>query len=488
MEEKKRKKQSPTSELESGRLMPQARELEEAVLGAILLEKTAIETAGNILSPNMFYDKVHELIFNACVTLESDKKPIDMLTVIEQLLKDGNLETVGGRTYVTNLLQKVVSSVHLEYHCLVVKEKYLHRRLIEVCSANLALGFDEMEDIDETIAKLNIEIEQLQEIIVGKSETSHISKAAKQSIEEMFVRIDNFKKGITSGIPTGFSDLDRLTNGWQPEKFVVLAARPGVGKTSIAIKLARKAAKHGIPVAFFSLEMGETELTDRMIIAEAQLNADDYNSGAILPPEWSRAETAVTNISRLPIYIDDNSKVTVGNIVNKARLLKKQGKCGMVIIDYLQLITPNIRQGRTREQEVSETSRLLKVHAKELKVPFIVLCQMNREIESEKGREPRLSDLRESGSIEQDADIVIFISRPGMYVEELRDKKTGELLENYIELLVKKHRGGKLGKIQVKHNDSMTEFYDWDYRGQTQQTPYQREIKNYYEKEEAMPF
>ena len=471
---------------ETGRIQPQARDLEEAVLGAIMLEKTAFEIVNNILSPEMFYDKTHELIFTACAELDDDRKPIDMLTIVDQLRKTGTLEAVGGVSYIAQLSQKVVSSAHLEYHCLVVKEKYIRRKLIEVCLKNSSLGFDETEDIDDTIALLNSELERLQEDIVGKGGANHISGAVKKSIEQMFIRINNRKQGITPGIPTGFMDLDALTNGWQPEKFIVIAARPGVGKTSIAIKLARKAAKHGTSVSFFSLEMGETELTDRMIIAEAQINADDYNSGEIQPAERSWAETAMTNISRLPIYIDDNSKATVGNIVNKARLLKKQGKCGMVIIDYLQLITPNTRQGRTREQEVSEMSRLLKIHAKELKVPFIVLCQMNRDIESEK-REPKLSDLRESGSIEQDSDIVIFISRPGMYLDEVRDKNTNELLENYIELHVKKHRGGKLGKVKVKHNESMTEFYDWDYRSQAQQAlpQTQREIKDY---EQEMPF
>ena len=474
------KRQSPISTCETGRIMPQARELEEAILGAVLLEKTAFETASNILSPEMFYDKTNELIYTACHELAVENKPIDLITVVEQLRKNGTLESVGGISYIAKLSQEVVSSAHLEYHARIVAQKYISRRLIEVCMESISLGFDETQDIDETIAKLNTEVERLQEDVIGKSDITHISEAAKKSIEQLFVRIDNRKEGITPGIPTGFTDLDKLTNGWQPEKFIVLAARPGVGKTSIAIKLARKAASKGTPVAFFSLEMGETELTDRMIIAEAQVNADDYNSGAIQPPEWSRAETAMSNICRLPIYIDDNSKATVGNIVNKARLLKKQGKCGMVIIDYLQLITPNIRQGRNREQEVSEISRLLKIHAKELKVPFIVLCQMNRDIESEK-REPRLSDLRESGSIEQDSDIVIFINRPGMNVEELRDKKTNELLENYIELLIKKHRGGKLGKVKVKHNDSITEFYDWDYRGQSKQADSKLQIKNYYE-------
>jgi replicative DNA helicase len=475
--------------------MPQATELEEAVLGAVMLEKTAFETASNILVPEMFYSEAHKLIWKAFIALDAERKPIDILTVFEQLRKFGNIETVGGASSLAELSQKVVSSAHLEYHCEVLKDKYLHRRLITVCSENISRGFDETEDIDETVAKLNSEVESMQESIVGKSKTTHISEAGKESIGRMHIRIANRRDGITPGVPTGFVELDRITNGWQPEKFIVLAARPGVGKTSLALKFARKAAKQGTPVAFFSLEMGETELADRMIIAEAQISADAYNSGEIQMPEWSKAEMAMHAISRLPIYIDDNPKATVGNIVNKARLLKKQGKCGMVIIDYLQLITPNVRQNRNREQEISEISRLLKIQAKELRVPFIVLCQMNREFEKEsektKKRKPRLSDLRESGSIEQDSDIVIFIDRPGMDVEELRDATTNEKIDkNIVFLYIKKHRGGKMGEIMLKHNDSMTDFYDWDYRGQARQIlPPKREIKNYYEPAtESVPF
>jgi replicative DNA helicase len=484
MKQKQHEKQSVTSNLETGRIMPQASELEEAILSAVMLEKTAFGIAGNILTSDMFYVRSHELIFTACSELEAERKPIDLLTVVDQLRKDGNLEYCGGTSYIASLSMKSVSSAHLEYHCLVVKERYIARRLIEVCSASVTLGFDETEEIDETIANLNSEIERLQESVVGKRETNHISEAAQNSIQQMHVRIADRRDGITAGITTGFADLDKITNGWKPEKFIVLAARPGVGKTSIAIHLAKQAAKKGVPVVFFSLEMGETELTDRMIISEADISADNYNSGAIEPPEWSRAETAMQSISRLPIYIDDNPKVTIANITNKARLLKKQGKCKMAIIDYLQLITPNLKTGRSREQEVSEISRLLKVNAKELKIPFVVLCQMNRDIESEK-REPRLSDLRESGSIEQDADIVMFINR----INELRDKKTNDLIdENIIELIIRKHRGGKTGKVMIKHNESMTSFYDFDYTGISRTAPMQNhEYKNYYEKPE-MPF
>jgi replicative DNA helicase len=470
------------------RIMPQATELEEAVLGAILIEKTALETAMNILSPEMFYDKKNEIIFNACLSLEAERKPIDILTVIDQLRREGNIESAGGELHVAHISRKFISSDRIEYHSFILKDKYLHRKLAEVGLRTASLGFDETQEIDEAIASSNSEIESLQEAVIGKDESCHISEVAKKSLEQMHIRIANRRDGITPGIPTGFVDLDRITNGWQPEKFIVLAARPGVGKTSLAIKFARTAAKQGTPVAFFSLEMGKTELIDRMIIAEAQVSADAYNSGEIQMPEWSKAETAITAICRFPIIINDNPKVTVGNIVNKARLLKKQGKCGMVIIDYLQLITPNVRQNRNREQEISEISRLLKIHAKELKVPFIVLCQMNREYDKEnKSRIPRLSDLRESGSIEQDSDIVIFIDRPGMNGKKVQDQYDN-YLENLVILYFKKHRGGKIGTIKLKHNDSMTDFYDWDNMGQDPQMPAKWEYRNYYKPEERDDF
>ena len=473
------KEQQYTSDF--GRVMPQALDFEEAVLSAILIEKYAFETASNIISMDMFYSDANRIIFETCSSLKFERIPIDLLTVSGRLRETGRMEECGGISYFSRLSQIVLSSAHIEAHCLTIKEKYLRRKLIEICLTDASIGYDESEDIVDLIDKINMEIEQLQEIIIGKSNTIHISQAARKSIDDLFIRIDNNKNGMANGIQTGFADLDRITNGWKPEKLIILAARPGIGKTSIAIHIARKAALSGVSVVFFQLEMGATELTDRMIIAESEVNAEEYNSGRIEPLGWSKAESAAGNICRLPIYIEENPKVTVNDIANKARLLKKQGKCEMVIIDYLQLVSPNSKQGRTREQEITEMSRLLKVHAKELKVPFIVLSQMNRAIEGEK-REPRLSDLRESGSIEQDGDMVIFINRP----EDVRDKSTGEPVENYIELIVKKHRSGKTGRVKLRHNDSMTNFYDYDSKGYSEINP-NRSYKNYYEKEES-PF
>ena len=488
---KRTTKKEPSTSEQLGRIMPQAIELEEAILGAVMLEKGAFEIANNILTAEMFYSKVNELIFGSMVELEENRQPIDMLTVVEQLRKKGDLDIVGGPYTIAQLSQKVVSTAHLEYHCMVVKEKYLRRKLIDVCSTNTGLSFDESEDLDDLVAKASGEIEQLQEIMIGRNDTAHLSQACSESIQEMHIRIDNQRNGIMSGIPTPFADLNRLLNGWKKKKFILLAARPSVGKTSLAIKIAKTAAEHGHPVVIFSLEMGKTELTDKMIVGEADISADHYESGCLSAEESNKAESAMYRISKLPIYVDDNPMQTVVNIGNKARLLKKQGKCSMAIIDYLQLIK-SIGKDKIREQQVSEISRLLKVYSKELDIPIIALSQMNRDIEGE-NRDPRLSDLRESGSLEQDADIIIFITRPGMHSSDvIRDKKTDEVLENCIKLFVKKHRGGKLGEVKVKHNQSLSNFYDWDSRGYSNMFPTGPVPVNYSEpakeRNEEMPF
>lgn len=439
------------------RVLPQAIDIENAILAALMLEKRVIDIVKNILTPDIFYTNSNKQIYKAILCLDEHRKPVDLLTVIEQLKQEGVLEQIGGVPYLAELSQKIISTVHLEYYCLIVKEKYLRRKLISFCLENVSLAFDETEDIELLIAKLNREIEEIQEVLAGKGETLHISEIAGESIDKMHQRIADRRDGTSPGIPTGLFDLDRLIYGWQKEKFIVLAARPGQGKTSLAIQFLHKAAKKGYRAVFFSLEMGKVELTDKMIVGSAGINADRFSSGELDIQQWSKAENAKNELSKLPVFIDDNPLMAVNQIINKIRLLKKQQKCDIAFIDYLQLIKPNSRQGKTREQEVSEISRLLKVHAKELKIPIVVLCQMNRGIEGDK-REPRLSDLRESGSIEQDADIVMFIYRPS----DVRDKETGEIINNYMELLIKKHRGGKTGKVKLCHNESMSAFYDWN--------------------------
>ena len=467
---------------EFGLLPPQATEIEPLVIGAVMLEQESIDTAMNLLTDEMFYSPKNQIVFRAICRLHGEMKSIDLATVYNQLLKDGVIERIGGISYLSDLVSKVVSSAHLEDHCLIIRERYIRRKLIESCSMKISESHDLSIDIDDTIAKLNSELEVVQDILIGKRNSNHISEATKKSIENMNERISNREKGITPGIPTGFADLDRILNGWQKEKFIVLAARPGEGKTSLAIHFGKKAAERGYNVVSFNLEMGEAELSDKMIIGESEISAEKYNSGNLDSRDINYIQAAIGKIAALPIYIDDTPETTINKIINKARLLKKQGKCDMVIIDYLQLIAASPEsKGRSREQEVSFISRSIKVHAKELKIPFITLAQMNRGIESEEGkRPPRLSDLRESGSIEQDADIVMFNYRNPKII----DDATGQPSTSSFELIISKHRGGKKGSVLIKHNESMTRFYDADVIGRYSEMP-----RNFHEpKSENLPF
>ena len=457
----------PTDDL--GRVQPQAPELERAILGALLIEREALDTALTVISSDMFYVKANAVIFEAIVSLAGEGKQVDIFTVKNRLQTEGRLEEVGGAYYITSLTSGIVSSLHLLDHCLIVKDKYLKRKIVEMSYHGVDAGYDETLETDEVIAGMNAEIERLQEMLVGDTGASSLSEVSQISLRQMEERMRRYREGNPPGIPTGFADLDRMTNGWARQWVVILAARPSVGKTSVAVHMAKKAATKGYAVLIFSLEMSKENISDKIILSETDVNAGDFSSGNIGIRDSEEIREAAMKVSALPIHIEDNPRMRVQNIVSRARLLKKQGKCDMVIIDYLQLITPDTRQGRNRENEVSEISRLLKLGAKELDVPFIVLCQMNRDIEAEK-REPRLSDLRESGAIEQDADAVIFIQRKGMYNEHVIEDRTGLDITNRIELFVRKNRFGRLGTVYISHDGSMKRFYDWD-SGASRQFP-----------------
>jgi replicative DNA helicase len=462
-----------------GRVQPQATDLEEAVLSACIMGRDAYDTAAAILTSEMFYEDAHRTIFEAIGQLSDAHRPVDLFTVTQQLLSQGVLEAAGGPAKIARLTSIMATAAHLEFHCLIVKEHYLKRRVIGVCSEHISHGYDPTTDVGDVITALDQDVERLLEVFVGSQETLHLAEAAKLSVEEMRERRKKFREGIQAGIDTGFAVLNRFTNGWLGEKLIILAARPGVGKTSLAIHMAKRAARKGTPVLFCSLEMGRVELADKLILSECvdKVNAPSFAAGSLTDLQDESFSDTAREVGCYPIYIDDTPNLTVYAIAAKARLMKKQGKCGMVIIDYLQLITPVAKFGRTREQEVSEITRQLKIAAKALKIPFLVLCQMNRDIEAEK-REPRLSDLRESGAIEQDADIVLMLRRQGMFDKQVIDKDTGADVTHRIELFVRKNRAGRLGVVYVEHDGSMTRFYDWSNSGAPPAAPAE-------EKEEA---
>jgi replicative DNA helicase len=437
-----------------GRITPQAREPEEAVLGAVLLEKTAFETANHILLPEMFYDKANELIYAACAHLEAHGRPIDMLTVIDRLRQSGDLEKAGGYSRIAQLSQKVVSSAHLEYHARIVAQKYIARKAIEYLSEAVKFCFDETSDIDDVLSEVSGRIEKLQESAIGKSEVKQLREVMRQSVKELYERKEKYEKGLFPGIHTGLADLNRITGGWQKSNLVILAGRPSMGKTSIALHFAKSAAKHGTPVVIFELEMSDVKLSDRLLLSESNIDPNNFKTGRVTQEDVKSVEIAVGRLYDYKIHIDSNPMVTMDYIRNRCRLLKKQGKCEMAVIDYLQLIEDSGNKNSVREQEVARMSRKAKLLAKELDIPVLLLAQLSRKVEDRSCKKPMLSDLRESGAIEQDADLVIFV-----YREEYYNPSAAKGRGN---LIIAKYRDGYTGEIDFACNESMTKIFDVD--------------------------
>lgn len=434
-------------------------ELEEAILGALMIEKRAYEQLDSILKPNDFYVESHRNIFKAINSLNESSKPIDMLTVVEELKKTGLLESSGGAVYIAQLTEKVASAAHLEFHAQIIKQKAIERETIDE-ARKIINRVHENEDIGDVLFESGKHLESLQESLIGKTSGDHISVSLKKALNEMYARIEMARNNIRSGINTGFSDLNRMTNGWQKSDLIILAARPAMGKTAVALHHAKSAAIQGIPVAIFSMEMSDVSLANRLILSEANVDPERFKSGYLTNEEIKSIEQATGYIWKLPIYVDDNPCASMPYIRAKCRILSKQGKCGMIIGDYLQLTESDGDSGN-REQEVAKMSRTAKKIAKELEVPFLLLSQLNRGNETRQDKKPLLSDLRESGAIEQDADMVIFIHRPEYYGIEVTDKQ-GCKESNYGELIVAKHRNGATGLVKFKHNVGMTKFYDYN--------------------------
>jgi replicative DNA helicase len=340
----------------------------------------------------------------------------------------------------------------------MVKEKAIERGVVSLVQET-TLKMQENADIGDVLFGIGEKTSELQESLVGADQSKHISIAVTESVEELNKRIEAHEKGLMQGIPTGLVDVNRHTCGWQKQDLIILAARPGMGKTSLALLFAKSAAKSGFPVALFSLEMGRRQLTDKMIIGESGIKSDAYKAGIIQPEQVAILDASTSLISSLPIYIDDKPGVSISYVRSRCRLLHKQKKCEMVIIDYLQLMSGQREQGGNREQEISSISRGCKAIAKELDVPVIILSQLNRKCEDRADKRPMLQDLRESGAIEQDADIVCFIHRPEEYKLPCKDRNGNEIA-NGIELIFAKFRNGSTGVLYAQHNDSLTQFYD----------------------------
>jgi len=447
--------------LSDGKIPPQAIDLEEAVLGAMLIDEKGVNEVIDILSPEVFYKRSHQLIFESIQRLFRESEPVDLLTVSADLKKNKNFEVVGGDFYLISLSQKVSSSAHIEYHSRIIQQKFIQRKLITISNEIIQKSYNESTDVIDLLDEAESKLYDIaQNNIKGSSETAqNLVIQAKNRIEEI-----SKQEGL-SGISTGFDKLDRLTSGWQPSDLIIVAARPGMGKTALALSMARNVSvQKKIPVAFFSLEMSSVQLITRLISSETGLSSDKLRTGKLADHEWQQLNIKVSDLESAPLYIDDSAALTIFELRAKARRLASSHGIKLIIIDYLQLMNlGSSNKAGNREQEISTISRNLKALAKELNIPVIALSQLSRAVETRGGtKRPILSDLRESGAIEQDADIVSFLYRPEYYgiTEWDDDMKTPS--EGQGEFIVAKHRNGALDSIKLKFVANLGKFEDID--------------------------
>jgi replicative DNA helicase len=464
----RRKKTSITPSIltEGSKLPPQAIDLEEAVLGALMIEKHAITIIGEILSPDSFYKDAHGIIYKSIRSLASNAEPIDILTVTADLRKKGQLDLVGGAYYITNLTNRVASAANIEYHARIISEKFLQRELIRISGEIQTDAFEDSNDAFDLLDSAERKLFELSQGNIKKSMQSmnKVIKDTLRDIEELKHKVGKF-----TGVPSGFTKLDRITSGFQKSDLIIVAARPGMGKTAFALSVARNASLESLGegevargVAIFSLEMGNKQMVSRMISSEAEIPGQKLRTGELRDYEWAQLNSKIARLSEAPIFIDDTPALSVFELRAKCRRLKQQSNIQMVLIDYLQLMRgddTNNKNGN-REQEVSYISRSLKALAKELDVPVIALSQLSRMTErrTSASNRPMLSDLRESGSIEQDADMVMFIYRPEYY--QINEWEDGEPTNGQAEIMIAKNRHGALENIRLRFINDFTKFTD----------------------------
>lgn len=444
--------------LEKGKLPPQVIDLEEAVLGAMMIDKKGVDEVIDILQPEAFYKEAHQHIFEAIVQLFTDTQPIDLLTVSAQLKKNAKLDLAGGDFYLIQLTQKISSSAHIEFHSRIILQKFIQRSLIRISNEIIEESYDETTDVFDLLDKAE---SRLYEVTQGNIKRS--SETAQSLVIQAKKRIEEIagKEGL-SGVATGFEKLDEVTSGWQPSDLIIIAARPGMGKTAFVLSMARNIAiDFGHPVAVFSLEMSSVQLITRLISSETGLSSEKLRTGKLEKHEWEQLSIKVKNLEKAPLYIDDTPSLSIFDLRAKARRLSSQYGIKLIIIDYLQLMTAggSAKGGGNREQEISTISRNLKALAKELNVPVIALSQLSRAVETRgSSKRPLLSDLRESGAIEQDADIVSFIYRPEYYKIDEWDDEEQSPTAGQAEFIIAKHRNGSLENVRLKFIGSLGKF------------------------------
>lgn len=452
-----RKGQQAPIDTSFGHLQPQAIDIEKVVLGALMIDKDAFTVVSEIIKPETFYEARHQKIYEAVQSLNLQEKPVDIMTVTEELRHKGTLEDIGGPAYVVELSSQVASSAHIEYHAHILAQKFLARQLIQFASMIETDAFDETVDVDDLMQKAEgalFEISQknmLQDYV-------QIDTIVDQA-HQLLLQASNREGGLT-GVPSGFRKLDDITAGWQPSDLVIIAGRPAMGKTSFALSIAKNVAiDYRKPIAFFSLEMNNVQLVNRLISNVCSIPGNKILNGQLTPDEWERFDSNIRKMQGAPIYVDDTPGLSIFELRTKARRLVREHGIELLMIDYLQLMNANGMRFNSRQEEVSTISRSLKGLAKELNIPVLALSQLSRAVEQRdgpEGKRPQLSDLRESGAIEQDADMVLFVHRPEYY-HILQDEK-GNDLHGMAQIIIAKHRKGATGDVLLNFRGEYTRF------------------------------
>lgn len=441
-------------DVDQNRVPPNNLEAEQAVIGAIFLDPDSFSTAAERLVPTDFYRTNHQVIFEAMVQLFERGEPIDLVTVTTLLADNNKLDVAGGVTYLTDLASSVPTAANIDYYSKIVEEKSLLRRLIQTATNIVTQTYSREDEVEEVLDEAERSI-----LEVASRKNVNAFKPIKDVLIDVYDNIEKLHhaKDDVTGIPTGYRDLDRMTSGFQKNDLIIIAARPSMGKTAFALNIAQNVAINtGENVAIFSLEMGAEQLVQRMLCAEGNIDSQRLRTGKLEQEDWSKLTMAMGSLSHAGIYIDDSPGIRVTDIRSKCRRLKQEHGLGMIFIDYLQLIQGSERSRENRQQEVSEISRSLKALARELEVPLIALSQLSRGVESRQDKRPMMSDLRESGSIEQDADIVGFLYREDYYEKESENQN--------IEIIIAKQRNGPTGTVELAFVKEYNKFVDLDYR------------------------
>lgn len=472
--------------LDLGKLPPQALDLEESVLGALMLEKDALTDVIDILKPENFYKDANKEIYKSIIDLFNESEPVDLLTVTSQLKKNGKLEYVGGSYYVTQLTTRVNSASNIEYHARIILEQSIKRQLIEVSGEVQKDAYEDTTDVFDLLDNTEQSLFDISESHIRKN-YSQVKGLMKEAIDELQAKKTR-KDGIT-GVPSGFIDLDNITSGWQPSDLVIIAGRPSMGKTAFVLSMMRNASiDHEMPIALFSLEMSSIQIVNRLISSEAELDSDKIKKGNLKDYEWQQLLHKTDQLNNAKIFIDDTPALTILELRAKSRRLKSQHNIQCIIVDYLQLMSGEYgKSSGNREQEIASISRSLKAIAKELNVPVLALSQLSRAVETRGGdKRPVLSDLRESGSIEQDADMVLFIYRADRY--DITEDEDGNLTAGVAEVLLRKNRNGPTGKVKLKFIERYAKFADLSSNDGMTTKKYQSKANNNFDSQKNDPF